>query len=231
MDDEPLAIEVLQTYVEQLEQLVLIDTFRNPVKAFEFLQRNEVDIVFMDIQMPRLTGLDIIRSLKNQPSVIITTAYREYALDGYELEVVDYLLKPVAFDRFIIAVQKVEKQQMASQPISYTEPRQIPDSLFVKVDKKKVKVCPDHVMYMESQGDSLKLVCRDQVIKTQMTMQDAEHVFSALGFVRIHRSFLVNSAHIDSYSHSEMEINSHNLPIGRHYRNEVIKILDNLASL
>jgi DNA-binding LytR/AlgR family response regulator len=231
VDDEPLAIEVLQTYVEQLEQLVLVDTFRNPVKAFEFLQKNSVDIVFMDIQMPGLTGLDIVRSLNDQPAIIITTAYREYALDGYELDVVDYLLKPVAFDRFLVAVQKADKQRNTGLTGEVKVPHQTPDSLFVKVDKKKVKVCPDKVLYMESQGDNLKLVCGDQTIKTQMTMQEAEQVFSTMGFVRIHRSFLVNCSHINSYSHSEMEINNHNLPIGRHYRNEVIKILDNLASL
>lgn len=231
VDDEPLAIEVLQSYVEQLEQLELVDTFRNPVKAFEFLQKNQVDLVFMDIQMPRLTGLDIIKSLHHRPAFIITTAYREYALDGFELDAVDYLLKPIAFDRFLMAVRKTDK---STSEISRLEPVQgssQPDRFFVKVDKRRVKVCPEKVYFMESQGDNLKLVCEGQTIKTQMTMQEAERVFSSRGFVRIHRSFLVNSAHIDSYSQTELEVFEHTLPVGRHYRHEVIKFLDNLATL
>jgi DNA-binding LytR/AlgR family response regulator len=227
VDDEPLAIEVIESYISQLESLEHRKSFQNPVKAFEYIQSHPVDLVFMDIQMPKLTGLDIIKSLPNCPAVILTTAYREYAIEGFDLEVVDYLLKPVAFDRFLKAIRKVTpknvSQVKASDPSSG-------HSIFVKVDKRKVKVCPEKVLFMESQGDYLKMVMANQTIKTHMTISEAEEIFGAVGFIRIHRSFLINMQQIDSYGATEVVVGKMELPIGRNYRNEVLRILDNLAA-
>ena len=228
VDDEPLAIEVIESYVAQLDSLKLEATFQNPVKAFEYIQQHPIDLVFMDIQMPRLTGLDIIRSLTYTPAVILTTAYRDYAIEGFELEVVDYLLKPVAFDRFLKAVRKVTLSTTQAQPPKEEHLSSSNTSFFIKVDKRKVKVCPDEVLYMESQRDYLRLVLRDGELCTHMTISEAEQMFYSVDFIRVHRSFLINKNHINSYT--EIEIGESMIPIGRNYKSEVLRILDNLAS-
>jgi DNA-binding LytR/AlgR family response regulator len=229
VDDEPLAIEVIEAYVRQLDSLDLKETFQNPVQAFEYIQRYPVELIFMDIQMPKLTGLDLIKSLPNCPSVILTTAYRDYALEGFELEVVDYLLKPVAFDRFLKAVRKVVDTRQVSSSLSEATTERTPQSIFVKVDKRKVKVCPEEVLYMESQRDYLRMVMPERELKTHMTMSEAEELFFSSDFIRVHRSFLINKNHIESFSAGEIEIGKSVIPIGRNYKSEVLRILDNLA--
>lgn len=228
VDDEPLAIEVLESYLEQFDNLQLVQKFHNPIKAFEFIRNNPVDVLFMDIQMPKLTGLDILRSLTRRPQVIITTAYRDYALEGFELEVVDYLLKPISLDRFVRAIAKIDSGQSQLPP----SVQKLDDSsLFFRVDKKMVKVCLDEVLYLESQRDYLKIVLTNKEVTTHLSITEAEKVFPSDQFFRVHRSFIVAKAQIVSYSASEIEVGSHSIPIGRNYRAGVSKILDNLAGL
>ncbi len=225
VDDEPLAIEVIESYVQQFDSLELKRSFQNPIKAFEYIRNNKIDLIFMDIQMPKLTGLDILRSLHSKPQVIITTAYRDYALEGFELEVTDYLLKPISFERFVKAISKIRGHQF--------DPKEgmSRDYVFLKVDKKMVKVFLENIYYIESQRDYIKIVEKDREILTHMGITEAENVFPEEQFFRVHRSFIVSKNKIDSFGASEIELGNHQIPIGRNYRSEVLKILNNLASI
>lgn len=225
IDDEPLAIEIMESYVQKVDQLVLKGSFRNAVTAFSFLQSNPVDLIFLDIQMPKLTGIDFLKTLKNPPKVIFTTAYRDYALDGFELEVVDYLLKPIPFDRFLKAVGRVI-QSPVSTPIMNTIVNESTEQpIFFKVDKKMVKVNVNDILYIESIKDYVKVKTRDKEIITQQKIGYLEESLPKHIFLRIHRSFIVAINKIESYSASEIDFGKIQLPIGRNYKNEVMKVL------
>jgi DNA-binding LytR/AlgR family response regulator len=225
VDDEPLAIEILESYVSKVEQLQLLSTFRNAISAFTFLQQNSVDLVFLDIQMPKLSGIDFLRTLKQPPKVIFTTAFREYALEGFELEIVDYLLKPIPFDRFLKAVAKVLHQPAI--PVASTSKHEpAPDNyVFFKVDKKMIKTKMADVLYIESIKDYVKVKTSDKEIVTQQKISYLEESLPREQFLRIHRSFIVNLEKIDAYSATDVEIGKHSIPIGRNYKNDVMKIL------
>lgn len=225
VDDEPLAIEIMESYVGKVEQLKLEGTFRNAVSAFTFLQQHPVDLIFLDIQMPKLSGIDFLKTLKNPPKVIFTTAFRDYALDGFELEVADYLLKPIPFDRFLKAVGKVLHQPIAQQ--SSTAVKQDPNDNYVyfKVDKKMIKVRMTDILYIESVKDYVKVKTGDKEIVTQQKISYLEESLPKENFLRIHRSFIVNREKIDAYSATDMEVGKFHIPIGRNYKNDVMRLL------
>ena len=229
VDDEPLAIEVIESYLEQFDHMELVKSFQNPIKAFEFIRNHPVDVLFMDIQMPKLTGLDILRSLPSRPQVIITTAYRDYALEGFELEVADYLLKPISLDRFVKAISKVQANQQPQT--SFAPQQESPNMMFFKVDKKMVKVMLDEVLYIESQRDYLKIVSKGEDVVTRLGITEAEEVFPPEKFIRVHRSFMVAKDKITSFSQTEIELEEHAVPIGRNYRASVSKTLNDLAKV
>ena len=223
IDDEPLAIEIMESYVGKVEQLKLEGTFRNAVSAFTFLQQHPVDLIFLDIQMPKLSGIDFLKTLKNPPKVNFTTAFRDYALDGFELEVADYLLKPIPFDRFLKAVGKVLHQpvpQTSSLPL-----KQDDNYVYFKVDKKMIKVRMSEILYIESIKDYVKVKTGDKEIVTQQKISYLEESLPKENFLRIHRSFIVNREKIDAYSATDMEIGKFHIPIGRNYKNDVMRLL------
>ncbi len=222
VDDEPLAIEIVESYVARIEELELIGTFRNAIQAFAFLQQHPVDLIFLDIQMPKLSGIDFLRTLKNPPKVIFTTAFRDYALDGFELEVVDYLLKPIPFDRFLKAVGKVMHQPSTATQKTESVPD---DYVYFKVDKKMVKTKMTDVLYIESIKDYVKVKTGEREIITQQKISYLEESLPREQFLRIHRSFIVNVDKIDAYSATDIEIGKHSIPIGRNYKNDVLKVL------
>lgn len=225
VDDEPLAIEIVESYVSRIEQLQLIGTFRNAIQAFAFIQQNPVDLIFLDIQMPKLSGIDFLRTLKNPPKVIFTTAFRDYALDGFELEVVDYLLKPIPFERFLKAVAKV-MQQPSSPPQQPQKSETIADDyVYFKVDKKMVKTKMTDVLYIESIKDYVKVRTDEKEIITQQKISYLEESLPGNQFLRIHRSFIVNVEKIDAYSATDVEIGKHSIPIGRNYKSDVMRVL------
>jgi DNA-binding LytR/AlgR family response regulator len=225
VDDEPLAIEIMESYVQKVDQLELKGSFRNAVTAFSFLQSNPVDVIFLDIQMPKLTGIDFLKTLKNPPKVIFTTAYRDYALEGFELEIVDYLLKPIPFDRFLKAVGRVIHHPGPApvKNIVTNDPTEQP--LFFKVDKKMVKVKMSDILYIESIKDYVKVKTHDKEIITQQKIGYLEESLPKHIFLRTHRSFIAAINKIESYSASEIEIGKIQLPIGRNYKNEVLRVL------
>jgi DNA-binding LytR/AlgR family response regulator len=224
VDDEPLAIEILESYVSKVEQLQLVSTFRNAVSAFTFLQQHSVDVIFLDIQMPKLSGIDFLKTLKHPPKVIFTTAFRDYAVQGFELEIVDYLLKPIPFDRFLKAVAKILHQPAANTATSKQDV--LPDNyVYFKVDKKMIKTKMADVLYIESVKDYVKVKTPEKEIITQQKISYLEESLPREQFLRIHRSFIVNLEKIDAYSATDVEIGKHSIPIGRNYKNDVMKIL------
>lgn len=223
VDDEPLAIEILESYVARIDELELIGTFRNAIAAFTFVQQNPVDLIFLDIEMPKLSGIEFLKTLKVHPKVIITTAYRDYAIEGFELEVVDYLLKPIPFERFLKSVGKVlssRTEATAATPVTS------PDNfIYFKVDKKMVKTKIADILYIESIKDYVKVRTADKEIITQQKISYLDESLPRAHFLRIHRSFIVNTDHIDAYTATDVEINKFKVPIGRNYKNEVMKAL------
>ena len=230
VDDEPPALDVLELYIESVEGLTVADRCENALQAFQVLQQQPIDLMFLDITMPKLIGTDFLRTLRNPPPVIITTAYREYALDGYELDVVDYLLKPIPFDRFLRAVGKVLKttdsQVTASLP--EREPSRYSEAgfLFFRADRKLVKVLTSDIQYVESLKDYVRIVMKTgKTLIVKQTISALEAMLPADQFVRVHRSFIAAAAHISTYTPRHVEIAGQEVPIGRLYQREVERVL------
>jgi DNA-binding LytR/AlgR family response regulator len=229
VDDEPLALNVLQRHIAAVPSLELIGLCSTAVEALERMSKNTVDLLFMDIQMPLITGTDFIRTLKNPPKVIFTTAYRKFALEGFELNAVDYLMKPISFERFLKAVSKVmEMNSPLPDPISKPEENSKSQDtcLYLRADRKTVKVPLDEILYIESLKDYVKVVTASRSIVTKQSISSLEETLPKDGFIRIHRSFIVSLSKIESYNNELIEIDKKELPISRMYSNEVRKALN-----
>lgn len=233
IDDEPLAIEVLESHLEKIDRIEVAGIFENAVKAFEALQDQPVDLLFLDIQMPRLTGIKFLKTLKDPPKVIFTTAYREYALEGFELDVTDYLLKPISFERFLKAINKVFAQQRSTirPPAGTNTPPKEESGLFIQVNKKMVKIQPDNILFIESKRDYVKIKTTQKEIMAHQTISYLEEQLPPGHFLRIHRSFIVRLDKIESWSSSEIELPGIQLPIGRTYKSQVIKSLEERSNI
>lgn len=217
VEDEPLAAEVLQDYVMQVPFLNLKGVCTDALYAMEMLQKEKIDLMFLDIHLPKLKGLDFLKTLNRPPRVIITTAYHEYALQGYEHNVLDYLLKPVEFSRFLQAVNKLNATPSSAAVI--IEPaRPEKEFLFFNVSKKKVKILLDEILYIESLKEYIRLVTKDKTIITKFQLGQVEELLSKNNFLRIHRSFIVAKDKVDAFTATDVEINNKQLPIGRSYK-------------
>src|SRR4051794_19406708 len=226
VEDEPIAAEILEDYISQVPFLQWIATCNDAIHALEIIQKERIDLIFLDIHLPKLKGLDFIQTLSPSPKVIITTAYQEYALQGYELNVVDYLLKPIEFSRFIMAVNKVKQQR---ENAATTNPVTVPSErafLFFNVGKKKVKMFLDEILYIESIKEYIRIISRDKVILTKFQLSEMEELLKKNNFLRIHRSFIVAKSKIDAFSATDVEINGKQIPIGRSYKELVIAFLE-----
>ena len=219
VDDEPLAIEVIESYINRLENIEIVAKCSNALKAFEILKKEPVDLIFLDIQMPKLTGLDFVKTLQNPPKVIITTAYRDYALEGYELNVVDYLLKPISFERFLKAVSRVYHTEMSQEATETTY-------IYLKADKKMVKVQLRDILYIESLKDYVRVKTSDKEVITHQKISYLEEKLPEECFLRIHRSFIVALKKIETYSATSIEVPGKELPIGRLYKDQVLEVLN-----
>lgn len=219
VDDEPLALQLLQKHVEQIASFDIKATASNGLHALEILRQGEIDLLFCDIKMPKVTGLDLLRTLRHPPKTILTTAYREFALDGYELDVIDYLLKPITFDRFLKAVERYWRLMASSQPVlsvSATEPRS--QWLFFKSGSKTHRLQPSDVMYIEGQKDYVRIVTISQIITSKRSLSELEMSLTNGEFLRVHRSFIINRQHVTAYSVTEIDLGPHRVPIGANYR-------------
>lgn len=221
IDDEPMARDVIRRYVEQTPTLVLRGEFGNAIEACIFLQEQPVDVIFLDIQMPQLTGTEFVRSLRKVPKVIFTTAHKEYAHEGFELDVTDYLLKPVRFDRFLKAVNKALQQKggdSAPSLVTSEEPKTANSFIYLRVDRKMIKVLLDDILYIESDKDYVKLYTQKGHVITRQTIASVDAMLSAKQFVRIHRSYIVSLDKIKSFTNETVEIGNKELPISKLYR-------------
>ncbi|OQP67375.1 DNA-binding response regulator [Niastella vici] len=229
IDDEPPAREIIRRYVQEIPTLQLMGECANAIQAFTVLQQQPVDLLFLDIRMPQLNGTDFIKTLKNPPRVIFTTAFSEYALEGYELDVVDYLMKPIRFDRFLKAVNKafpLHAAATAIKPVIASEVEEKKNESFVyfRADRKMVKVMLDDILYIESMKDYIKVFTRQGVIITKQSISSVEAMLPGKLFVRTHRSFIVSINKIRSFTNELVEIDKTDIPIGKLFRNGVLKV-------
>ena len=228
VDDEPMARDVIRRYIEKVPTLQLAGECGNAIDAMVFLHNESADLIFLDIRMPHLSGTDFVKSLRNIPKIIFTTAYKEYALDGFELDVVDYLLKPIRFERFLRAVNKAFPQkngELAAQVASDKKPGS--GFIYLKADRKMIKVMLDEILYIESARDYLKVFTQNSSIVTRQTISSIEAMLSGSEFIRIHRSYIVSVKKIDSFTHETVEIGKVELPIGKFYLNGFLKLQRN----
>jgi len=225
VEDEPLAVKVLSDYIAQVPFLELQRTFKDAILATDFLRDHQTDLIFLDIHLPKLKGMAFLKTLIDPPAVIVTTAYHQYAVEGFDLNVTDYLLKPFDFERFLIAVNKVKSAQPAAAKTSSGEKeKQEPESqekkdyLFLNVQKKKVKILFSEIVYIESQREYIKIITPKKEYISKMSTHEMEDLLPANLFKRIHRSYIVSVSKINSYTAEEVEVNGVPIPIGRGYR-------------
>lgn len=229
VDDEPIASQVIKSYLEKLDAFMLVETCENALQAFEYLQTDQVDLMFLDIQMPKITGLEFLKTLQTPPKVIIVTAYREFAFEGFELDVVDYLLKPVSFERFLKAINKFNNLDIITARSNLDEskmPGSGEESIWVRADRKNVKILIDDINYIEGLKDYVKIYVKSGLIISKMPMKNMEKMLPAKRFIRIHRSYLISVSKISAFNNEGIEIDSVLLPIGKMYKESVIRYLE-----
>lgn len=226
VDDEPPAREIIRRYIEEMPTLELVAECANAIQAFTVLQQQPVDLLFLDIRMPQLNGNDFLKTLKNPPKVIFTTAYTEYALEGYELDVVDYLMKPIPFDRFLKAVNKAFQHAAAKQEgLQVNEDKKSESFVYFRSDRKMVKVMLQDILYIESMKDYIKIITAAGTIITKQSISSVEAMLPEKDFVRVHRSYIVSLDKIKTFTTELIELEKSEIPIGKLYRNGVLKVL------
>ncbi len=230
VDDEPPALQVIEKYISSVPVLELKASVNNAVDALSILQHTKIDLIFLDIQMPQLLGTDFMRSLINPPKVIFTTAFRKYAVDGFELDAVDYLLKPISFDRFLKAVNKVLRLNITVTENDFNfkfSPSNESSNCFIylRADRKNIKVNFDDILFIESLKDYIKVVTKEKTIITKQAISSIEENLPSDLFIRIHRSFIVSLKKIESFTPELIQIGKYEIPISRSYRHEVEKAL------
>jgi len=216
IEDEPLAVKVLVDYISQVPFLELQKTFKDAILATEFLHDINTDLIFLDIHLPKLKGMTFLKSLPNPPAVIVTTAYHQYAVEGFNLNVTDYLLKPFEFERFLVAVNKVKTKEREKPELNESEETR--NFIFLSVRKKKVKILFSEIFYVESQREYIKIVTAKRTYLSKMSTQKIESLLPSNQFKRIHRSFIISIDKIESYTAETVEINGVAIPIGRGYK-------------
>jgi two-component system, LytTR family, response regulator len=225
VEDEPLATKVLVDYISQVPFLALQASFKDAILATDWLRDHKTDLIFLDIHLPKLKGMAFLKTLAYQPAVIITTAYHQYAVEGFNLNVTDYLLKPFEFERFLTAVTKVKKAQSSradnTEMKITTELPAVKDYLFLNVQKKKVKILFSEIVYVESQREYIRIVTTKREFLSKISTHEMEELLPDKLFKRIHRSFIISISKIDSYTSDMVEVNGVSIPIGRGYRDSL----------
>jgi two-component system, LytTR family, response regulator len=228
VEDEPLATKVLVDYISQVPFLTLQASFKDAILATDWLRDHNTDLIFLDIHLPKLKGMAFLKTLAHPPAVIITTAYHQYAVEGFNLNVTDYLLKPFEFERFLTAVTKVKTAKSSyTTPVGNAESSNTPelpamkDYLFLNVQKKKVKILFSEIVYVESQREYIRIVTTKKEFLSKISTHEMEQLLPANLFKRIHRSFIISISKIDAYNSEMVEVNGIPIPIGRGYRDSL----------
>lgn len=232
VDDEPLALNILEDYISKIPYLELKKTFTSGLACIEYLKENKTDLLFLDIQMEELSGIQLLKVLKDRPEVIFTTAYHNYAIQGFDLDVTDYLLKPISFERFLIAVDKVyEKITLRKMPALHTQESgsksSDKDFFFVKTEFRLQKVFLSDILYIEGMGDYVRIVTNQERIMTLQSFKKVESVLTEPRFVRVHRSYMVALDKITSVERNRIRIGDQLIPVGENYRKSFFALLEN----
>ncbi len=225
VDDEPLALDIIEAYVTKHPELTLVARCNNAAEASEVLKKHKVDLMFLDIQMPEIPGLSFVKSLEHKPLFMFTTAYPDYALEGFELDAIDYLLKPIAYDRFEKGVEKALEYYKIKQNSDVAESDLENEHFFVKANQKLIKLSYSEIYYVEAFADYVKIFLADKKIVTLQTMKNMERKLPPEMFSRVHRSFIVNRKHVASFSTSVCEVNDVKIPIGKNYKEAFVSLM------
>jgi DNA-binding LytR/AlgR family response regulator len=228
IDDEPPALEILQSHISNINGLEVAASCKNAVEAFDVLHEKHIDLLFLDIKMPKLIGTDFLKSLASPPRVIFVTAYREYALDSYDLDAVDYLVKPVTFERFLKAVFKVKRLMGHEVAPVITEYKKNPEAfVYVRVNKSMQKVFVNEIIYIESCKDYVKIfLTSSQNFIARQSISSMENMLSVHSFLRVHRSFLISLEKMTGYNNNDVMIGGKEIPIGRLYKQQVMEVIN-----
>jgi len=232
VEDEPMARKLLTQYVEKVSGLTLLAALSSPLAAIDFLEQNEPDILFLDVQMPEITGIDLLKILKKKPIIVLTTAYSEYAIEGYELDVTDYLLKPITFNRFLKCVEKIKQRAHPQPTASPAEP--LPeagaltntDSLFVKDGTKSVRIDLAEVRYIESLKDYVRIHLAEKRITTLQSMKKLMSLLPAQDFVRVHHSYIIAMPWVEEVYRDEVLVDGNKIPVSDTYRPAFKRIIE-----
>jgi len=223
VDDEPVAREILEDHLTKLETFELVASCKSAIQAFQIISSHPIDLIFLDINMPEMSGLSFARSINKNVKVIFTTAYREYAVDGFDLQAVDYLLKPISFERFLQGVQKYMVENVPVNPVaSSISESEDSDFFFVRSDRKMVRIKFSEISFIESIADYIRIHLQDKNVVTRETISNVEAKLPQTDFLRIHRSYIVALKNIDSFTAEYIEIGRRQLPISRSYREQVL---------
>ena len=227
VDDEPVAREILENHLEKIDSVKVVGNCKNALEAFNKINSEKVDLIFLDINMPEISGLSFAKSINKNIKIIFTTAYREYAVDGFDLQAVDYLLKPISFERLLQAINKYLNENHSTQNQKSEEIiAEKSDFIFVRSDRKMIKINFCEINFIESLSDYIKIHLKDKTIITRETISNIEAKLPKNEFIRTHRSFIVSLKSIDSFTNEYLEIGNQEIPISRSYKNEVIKRLE-----
>jgi DNA-binding LytR/AlgR family response regulator len=228
IDDEPPALEVLQSHIANTNGLIVVASCKNALEALDVLEDKHVDLIFLDIKMPKLIGIDFLKSLTSPPHVIFVTAYREYALDGYELDAVDYLVKPVTFERFLKAVYKVKRLMGHEVESPGTKYKKNPDAfVYVRVNRNMQKVLVSQILYIESWKDYVKIfLATAESFMAKQSISSMENMLSEHSFLRVHRSYMISWDKVTGYNNNDIIIGACEIPIGRLYKQHVMEVIN-----
>lgn len=227
VDDEPVAREILENHLSKIDSIKLARSCKNALEAFEAINSEKIDLIFLDINMPGISGLSFAKSINKNIKVIFTTAYREYAVDGFDLQAVDYLLKPISFERLVQAINKYRNEYISVATENIEEILHEKNAyFFVRSDRKMIKINFDEITYIESLSDYLKIHINEKTIVTRETITSIEAKLPQADFIRIHRSYIISIAHVSAFTNEYIEVNKMQLPISRSYKKEVLERLE-----
>lgn len=229
IDDEPFALDLIKDYIRRTPFLELAGAFGNPFKALSFLNSQRVDLIFLDINMPELSGLELYKSLISPPAVIFTTAYPEFAAESYDYNAVDYLLKPIRYERFLKAVNKASTKaepKSVDNPVQATTSSPAEEFLFLKSGTSQVKVFPQEVLFVEAAGNYMCFHTREKKIMSLLNMKEATDLLASQNFVRVHKSWLINLTHLEAIEKHDVVVGGHKIPIGVTYREHFFRVIE-----
>jgi DNA-binding LytR/AlgR family response regulator len=226
VDDEPLALRVVESHIERMNDLEVVAKCRNAMEAFEVLKQHKVDLMFLDIQMPGITGLDFLKNLRHRPAVVFTTAFRNYALEAFDLDVLDYLLKPISFERFFQCVQKYYQYAGNESAVYKPKEEKSAEHIYVKQGKKATKIPLNEIIYIESLRDYIRIHTDEEKYMIKMTMCNMEKQLPENDFLRTHKSFMISVSKITALTPTRVFLGEKEIPIGRNYKQGVLSRLN-----